>query len=666
MKIVRKLSAFLFLMLAVCFFAPKAKAQCSSYTTVTGTVTDPNGIPYAGATLHVDISGTVGPSMSCTGAYVSSYTLLPNELHYTLTLDKTGSFSISLPPNSIISTASTNWVFSVSVISQQPIGTGPISFSYPATITGSSQSLSGSLSALAPALSNVASVNTASVPCPSGILVGSNCIQGHFDTQQDVTCTFNATTTITCSDAPFVASDADGKHHISAYLTCQTNHNSYVSEFGTTAVTITAFVSASQITVSHATSGSVSGTGCIYKGTPDSAAFAAADAAMAASKPCPAAILPAAKAWLTHGDGGHLSTDPNSCAINPSISGFSYYGGGMAVIGQGTGVSEIFYDNTIQSSDLPLMTAPFDALWQNWSATGGGNSMNGVSIATGSMLFKLGTYAEMVNWKCTNLGQQASGVNLPNGVGVGPAGVEFNDDVSFGYVNDGCGVTGTYSAGASGSVFYSPSLQDSGVQLGIQAGRGASMYQAAILGTPLYPTYSLVANYGGSLNLHGASVGLNGATSSPGLQCWTAGCTFSLDQGAAVNVAGSTGLGIDDNGFATTVYLNGASITGGASGDSLHGTSASSVLYSQNITNSFTGPISWAGKIFTSAPQQSTCSMVSATTCTLSLTSISTNPSCTATDTTNGTIASKCFDSSGTITVTAPASNSDTWAVTLY
>jgi hypothetical protein len=144
---VRKLCIGLFLLLALgC--AESARAQCSSYTQVTATVTDPNSVPYAGANLSVDLSSS-GGAPTCTGSDGQQY---PFTAHLQTVLDSTGSFALQLPPNSIISPGGSQWKFTVSIVVPPPVGRGNQTFTYSATIAGSSQSLSTALSALAPAI----------------------------------------------------------------------------------------------------------------------------------------------------------------------------------------------------------------------------------------------------------------------------------------------------------------------------------------------------------------------------------------------------------------------------------------------------------------------------------------------------------------------------------
>ena len=138
----RKIALFLFL------FAVPAFAQ---FTTVTGTVIDPNGVPYALGTIQPTLvipSGAGSPTLN--GQPYSP----PSQ---PVGLDKSGSFSFNVADNTILLPAGTKWNFQVCSATgtvQPAIGTGPQCFSLaaPITISGSTQSLTTQLHAVALAL----------------------------------------------------------------------------------------------------------------------------------------------------------------------------------------------------------------------------------------------------------------------------------------------------------------------------------------------------------------------------------------------------------------------------------------------------------------------------------------------------------------------------------
>jgi hypothetical protein len=147
----RKLLLFLLIGLTL-----PAAAQ---FTTVTGTVVDPNGIPYAGGTISpilVIPSGAGSPTLNGAGYTPPSQ---PTGL------DNNGSFTLRLADNAVLLPASTKWNFMVCSAKgtvNPAIGTGSQCFTLASaiTITGASQSITTNLHAAALALT---------VPIGSGV-----------------------------------------------------------------------------------------------------------------------------------------------------------------------------------------------------------------------------------------------------------------------------------------------------------------------------------------------------------------------------------------------------------------------------------------------------------------------------------------------------------------
>lgn len=134
-----------------------SSAAWAQFTTVAGTVTDPNGLPYAG--------GTIAPVL------VSSGSPTLNGLAYTppsqpVGLNSAGSFTMRLADNTLLSPAASTWTFTVcsSFGSVQPaFGKGPVCFVVTGiTISGASQDIGATLSAAAlPLTANFAGSNIA-------------------------------------------------------------------------------------------------------------------------------------------------------------------------------------------------------------------------------------------------------------------------------------------------------------------------------------------------------------------------------------------------------------------------------------------------------------------------------------------------------------------------
>jgi hypothetical protein len=159
----RKFSLLLVLLLT----ALPVGAQVS--TLVTGTVTDPNGLPYSNAAITAQlIPSTASPTITVGGRPIIISGLVRSGL------DLSGSFSMGLFCNSagsgcsVISPAGTQWQFTVTTIGVPvPWGTGPQAFSVTLTITGASQSITSNLNAAAPALTHTLSGTSGPIVTPS-------------------------------------------------------------------------------------------------------------------------------------------------------------------------------------------------------------------------------------------------------------------------------------------------------------------------------------------------------------------------------------------------------------------------------------------------------------------------------------------------------------------
>lgn len=139
------------LCLLILLCAPSVFAQ---FTTVTATVTDPNGIPYAGAVMNAVLVPSTGGGYTLGGQPYSGR-IGP------VTLDSSGSFTVNFGDVTLISPGSPQWqitIDSAAATIGPSLGTGPQSFTYTSTgttISGSSPvSLTNSLNSLAHKLTN--------------------------------------------------------------------------------------------------------------------------------------------------------------------------------------------------------------------------------------------------------------------------------------------------------------------------------------------------------------------------------------------------------------------------------------------------------------------------------------------------------------------------------
>lgn len=121
-------------------------------TVVSGTIVDPNGVPYAGGSIDATLV-PVGTTPTVAGfGQIDGYV-------QPVAISKTGTFTLPLYCNSagggcsVISPASTQWMFTVrNPGAQPPAGFGGISFSVTLTITGATQNISSQLNTAAPLL----------------------------------------------------------------------------------------------------------------------------------------------------------------------------------------------------------------------------------------------------------------------------------------------------------------------------------------------------------------------------------------------------------------------------------------------------------------------------------------------------------------------------------
>jgi len=149
--------------LSVLLLLGSAAAQ---FTTVSGTVTDPNGVPYAYGTIAATLISSGSPTL--------------NGLAYTpptqpVGLNSAGSFLMQLADNTVLLPGGSQWKFLVcsGIGTIQPAGgTGPVCFTAgPLTISGASQSITSSLVAVALALSAGGGINGGSLGLDNGITV---------------------------------------------------------------------------------------------------------------------------------------------------------------------------------------------------------------------------------------------------------------------------------------------------------------------------------------------------------------------------------------------------------------------------------------------------------------------------------------------------------------
>ncbi len=142
-------------LIALLFCALVVQAQ--SRTAVSGTILDPQGIPYANSSVSIKLTPASSGNPKVAGVVISSTALASTNI--------TGAFQINLYPNASISPGGTQWQFTVCNKGgiAPPLGTGGKCFVVTITIAGSSQDVSATLSASAPAQLSVALLSATTV-----------------------------------------------------------------------------------------------------------------------------------------------------------------------------------------------------------------------------------------------------------------------------------------------------------------------------------------------------------------------------------------------------------------------------------------------------------------------------------------------------------------------
>jgi len=274
----RRLLLTLFLILG---FAGLATAQ--TYTTVTATVVDPNGTIYILGSYTVSLINNTGQQALLNGNANFQKT------YSGLTLTSAGAMSISLPSVTAMTPTGLQWQFNVCANPQQIAAVFPLPalpcFSYTSTgtqVSGSSVNLSASFTAVSPVIPVVASAGTQTNP--SGI---GACIQGCFNVKTygakgDAKKSKNVTTTnlgsnlVDTTNSPFLSTDV-GK------LVFCTDSN-VGNALSVTIATISAYTSATTVSVAPATGNGNAGanTICTWFTQKETSAFTAAYNAAAA------------------------------------------------------------------------------------------------------------------------------------------------------------------------------------------------------------------------------------------------------------------------------------------------------------------------------------------------------------------------------------------------
>ena len=667
-------------------------------TQVTGTVKDVNGIPYAGGQIKAQlvlngagVTGqpvvTVNNTQQCISAGQGSAPCKVgfNGTQGPLALDPTGSFSISLQDNSLVTPSGTQWLFTVTSTGvPPPLGTGPQTCSATVTITGASQSVSPSFSAC-PALSATGGgggVGNGAAPQPRFYLApqcpvadSGQCFFTPANTQQVVDCGWTAATpsTVTCASSHFTAGDV-GKQ-VMGWGNCladQTAAFMGVNAIATTgSPTITSFISATSVQISTAANAQAAQTGCFIWGTPDDANAVLVEAAYDVATFCPGLDLIAANYWFNN---FHFNSQPTACSNAGVIAGLQFgnvfYPAGFELKGQGTGNTVLYLGtnfptgavagacaNTnagsggVMPSDICFAVPPLGH-WRDFRIDGGDNAAAGTITAQTDLVGAIISSLDNVtisNWGNTN--------NVTACMALGYQDQLYQTNVTacgLGYrvlANQGA-VSGfkVYSENSIGSA----SNASSGLQV-----EGPPGTSGAVLGYSFVCTYcgfytnlpsgggvTLVTSFNGSIVLRNTQLGpiLSGSATSAGYTCRaTPGCLLILKDSQVKTSLVTTNIGLRDS-VAGTMILQNVTVTPGATGPWYTGVSGSK-FYSEG-GNTLTGSTTVnAGGLFMTNPTDNLSGVTSGIT-----------PTCAAT--TGGTACSVLAGSTnekGTIRITASA-----------
>lgn len=553
-------------LLAVLFAAVPTHAQ--NFTNVTGTITDPSGIPYANCNITAELVPS-GLNPSINGAAIGGLNRA--------SCDGKGSFSMTLGSNAVILPAATQWKFTVNEQPgvAPPLGTGPQSLSQTFTISGASQVLTFTT---VPALSLGAAGASNAAP-NMGFYLGNACQQANTnqcffttaDLQQfnDGSWT-NASTTITFASPHFGPGQALVNPlgmSVMGFQTCAADMTSAhasggeiapnavpptVIGFTATTLTISAIPVNSQALHTTFPVG-----GCVTVAHIDDAAAALMWTALNASAQCQRAFLQAANYFVTKPP-QFLWDNPLACQnIGPELGGPAGNPGlgtttlpaGYEVEGRGTGATAIYLSTNFPNLDpcnhkptpsvalTPFQNGgacfviPVMGGWKDFRIDGGGQGAP--TALSGKTLGPYMAVGKLVDFTEVNYGGYTGGNS---------AGIELSFNNWLERVNNsGVGSIGmVVDSGAANNVGLQVVIESSSVDAVLINGPTASnsiAYSLSLFGSTLalansqpFGAFSALSNFGGSIFLSGGYIypnngneGANTNNGGIGYQCGTAG-----------------------------------------------------------------------------------------------------------------------------------------------
>jgi len=241
-------------------------------------------------------------------------------------------------------------------------------------------------------------------------------------THANASSTTSGTVTNT-SAGPFTAFDAgtgnpNGAKRIFGYGSCAADFNTSASNNNpmvTTATTIAAFVSSTQVTLSQAAGpgSSGAGIGCVIWGNTDDAGAAALDASMATASQCPRGHWAAGNYLFTT---PHFYEQPAACQAAPALIGSTLlgnllYAAGVEFDGRGSGTTVFYLTPSFPEtgacnhgqSGVGCFAVPVEGRFSNFGISGGGN-FTSANFPAGHNLMEVNGPATLEYFTCTNFG----------------------------------------------------------------------------------------------------------------------------------------------------------------------------------------------------------------------------------------------------------------------
>lgn len=359
----------LFLFLTLNFGLSAAVQAQGGFTTVTGTITGPDGIVWACGSISAQLITAGGASATLNGGGFTTQTS-PVSLGCPTTpgTGAPGSFAMRLADSGVINPSNTTWQFTVNMTPgiAPPAGTGPQSFTFttaincstntPSTCTANSMSITAQLSAAAPKLSN--SSGGGATPAPGSQISFGNTVSPYaYGAKGGVKYIYdagytNALPDVTSPNADAGWTAADASQNKIIFGTQMSNIGSQIGNGLLTAQnTIATFVSATHITMSgnaNATCAAATTVLCtaVWGAQDDTTAINnAVAAAMGTSNPgkCQALEIPS-DAFFISGpianlSGTQLSSACGGWTSSSATSGIDTTQTGPEIFGQGPGNS---------------------------------------------------------------------------------------------------------------------------------------------------------------------------------------------------------------------------------------------------------------------------------------------------------------------------------------